>query len=183
MWRGKDAWYMVLGSRTEQENGKLLFYKSEDLREWKLSGGTTMENNPGRMWECPDFFETECGKVLIFSPMGITDGKALYGEQTICMTVDFDEENCEMKLPKEYQYFDYGLDLYAPQSTTDEEGRRVIVAWARMPEPVDGKWSGMFCMPRVVEVKDGHIYFRLHPNLKQKFCKKEQELTEAKSGV
>lgn len=35
------------------------------------------------------------------------------------MTVDFDEENCEMKLPDKYDMLDYGLDLYAPQSTTD----------------------------------------------------------------
>ncbi|MBP3507676.1 MAG: hypothetical protein J6K43_14905 [Lachnospiraceae bacterium] len=53
------------------------------------------------------------------------------------------------------------------------------MAWMRMPEPVDNKWNGMFCMPRIVEVKNGHIYFRLHPNLKNAFCKQIKSVAEA----
>ena len=33
-----------------------------------------------------------------------------------------------MKLYDTYQYLDLGLDLYAPQSTTDKDGNRVIIA-------------------------------------------------------
>ena len=41
------------------------------------------------------------------------------------MQVKFDEKTCQMELPDEYQLMDYGMDLYAPQSTRDEEGRRI----------------------------------------------------------
>ena len=58
-------------------------------------------------------------------------------------------------IPDTYQFLDYGLDLYAPQSTVDETGQRIITAWLRMPEEVDDKWNGMFCMPRIVEEKNG----------------------------
>lgn len=171
VWRGRDAWYMVLGSRTKEEGGELLFYRSDNLSDWSFVNRISKQNKMGWMWECPDYFETEGGKVLIFSPMGLMKDGKQYENQTVCMPVAFEEETCTMNIPDTYQFFDYGLDLYAPQSTVDDAGRRVLVAWARMPEAVDGRWCGMFCMPRVVEVKNGHIYFRLHPNIKQKFRK------------
>lgn len=42
--------------------------------------------------------------------------------------------------------------LYAPQTTLDETGRRVMVAWVRMPAVSPEGWRGMFSSPRVVEV-------------------------------
>lgn len=63
----------------------------------------------------------------------------VYDAQAVCMQVNFDEETCQMQLADEYQFMDYGMDLYAPQSTLDEKGRRILTAWLRMPEPVDGK--------------------------------------------
>ena len=68
-----------------------------------------------------------------------------------------------MEIPDEYTFIDYGLDLYAPQTTVDAEGRRVMEAWLRMPEVTEEGWIGMFCSPRVVERRGSHIYFRMHP--------------------
>ena len=63
-----------------------------------------------------------------------------------------------------YQFIDYGLDLYAPQTNIDKDGNRVMMAWMRMPKPVESTgersaWNGMMCTPRVVEVRNEHIYF------------------------
>lgn len=171
VWRGKDGWYMVLGSRTEDDRGKLLFYRSEDLLKWTFVNDVS-KADMGRMWECPDYFETEGGGVLTLSPMGfLKDGKQKE-EQAVCMQAEFDEKTCGMTISDRWQYIDYGLDLYAAQSTTDAEGRRVMAAWMRMPEVVDGKWIGMYCIPRVVEVKDGHIHFRVHPNVEKAYTRK-----------
>ncbi|MGN1166486.1 MAG: glycoside hydrolase family 32 protein [Lachnospiraceae bacterium] len=179
VWRGKDAWYMLLGSKGEDENGKILIYKSEDLKEWTFVNSASKKMQFGNMWECPDYFETEGEKILVFSPMKfLNDGKN-YADHAVCMKVEFDEDTCKMILPEKYQFLDYGLDLYAPQSTVDEEGRRVIIAWMRMPEAVEGKWNGMFCIPRVVEVKNGHIYFRVHPNVENRFTRQIQDVKEA----
>ena len=49
----------------------------------------------------------------------------------------------------------------------DAEGRRVMIGWMRMPEPVDGEWIGMFCAPRVVKVVDGRVHFSLHPAIRE----------------
>lgn len=179
VWRGKDAWYMVIGSATKEEGGKLLFYRSQDLSQWTYMSQVSKDNKLGWMWECPDYFETKNGKVLVFSPMGLMKDGKLHENQAVCCLVEFDEETCAMKIPDTYQFLDYGLDLYAPQSTVDETGQRIITAWLRMPEAVDDKWNGMFCMPRIVEVKNGHIYFRLHPNLKKAYRKKIESPKEA----
>lgn len=181
VWRGKDAWYMVLGSKTTDNKGKLLFYRSSDLRSWELVNTASKESGFGWMWECPDYFETEGGKVLVISPMGLRKEEGLEENHTICMPVEFEEETCTMVIPDHYQYLDYGLDLYAPQSTRDAEGRRVLVAWLRMPMAVDGEWSGMFCIPRVVEAANGHIYFRVHPNIEKMYSRRIDDAAKADS--
>lgn len=182
VWRGKDAWYMVLGSTSVDNRGKLLFYRSENLTDWRLINSTYKESDLGWMWECPDYFETAGGEVLIFSAMGILKDGKKEKNHVLCMPAKFEEETCTMEISEECQFFDYGLDLYAPQSTVDAQGRRVLVAWLRMPDAVDavdGKWIGMFCIPRVVEVKNNHIYFRVHPNVEKMYTRWILDVKEA----
>lgn len=182
VWRGKNAWYMVLGSKTANSKGKLIFYKSKDLLNWELINTVSVESGLGGMWECPDYFETDGGKILVISPMGILKDEALESNHAICTLVEFEEETCKMDIPDAYQFLDYGLDLYAPQSAQDEVGRRVLIAWMRMPEAVNGEWSGMFCIPRVVEAANGHIYFRVHPNIEKMYTRKISDPKEADSA-
>lgn len=59
VWRGKEKWYMVLGSTQKEEQGVLLFYESMDLQNWKLVNRKVKTPEYGWMWECPDYFETE----------------------------------------------------------------------------------------------------------------------------
>lgn len=63
--------------------------------------------------------------------------------------------------------------MYAPQTNLDAAGRRVMVAWMRMPLPVvhsgEKPWIGMMALPRVIEVEDEQIYFRVHPEVETHF--------------
>ena len=173
VWRGKDAWYMVLGS-TVDKNGRLLFYKSSDLKTWQYLNYCEKDGF-GWMWECPDFFEIDGKGVTIFSPMGFFNDGNGYDSVAVCMLSSFDENTGKMELSEDYQLFDYGIDLYAPQSTTDEDGNRVVIAWARMPEAViteKGEWCGMMCIPRIVDIKNNHVYIRPHTNVKNSFVTK-----------
>ena len=173
VWRGKDAWYMVLGS-TVDKNGRLLFYKSSDLKTWQYLNYCEKDGF-GWMWECPDFFEIDGKGVTIFSPMGFFNDGNGYDSVAICMLSSFDENTGKMELSEDYQLFDYGIDLYAPQSTTDKDGNRVVIAWARMPEAIiteKGEWCGMMCIPRIVDVKNNHVYIRPHTNVKNSFVTK-----------
>lgn len=170
IWRGKDAWYIILGS-TVDNKGRFLIFRSFDLIKWEYANFCE-KDNLGWMWECPDWFEVNGSGVVVFSPIGILDDDKAYDSATVCCLTEFDEAGCSLKMAENYQLFDYGIDLYAPQSTVDRDGNRVIIAWARMPDPVDGKWNGMMCIPRIVEVIDDKIFFHPHPNVKAAFVNK-----------
>ena len=63
---------MILGGRQKSDHGAVLFYRSEDLKNWKFDGELTTEKAFGYMWECPDFFTLEGQEVLSVSPQGLT---------------------------------------------------------------------------------------------------------------
>lgn len=178
VWKDKDSFYMVLGSTYRGETGRALFYKSEDGVNWKFVTQFRSKRF-GRTLECPDIFKINDSYVFVGSPMYIAEEAGGYEHHAICILADFEPETCELSLHGNYQYIDCGLDLYAPQTNVDEEGRRVMIAWMRMPRTVEQTgekpWNGMMCLPRVVEVKDGHIYFRVHPEVDRYF---ERELLE-----
>ena len=68
--------------------------------------------------------------------MRLTPGEKKYPDQAVWALAEFDPKTCELKLPDAHSYVDYGLDLYAPQTTLDAEGRRVMISWMRMPMAV-----------------------------------------------
>lgn len=171
IWRGKDAWYLILGSTVEEKYGEVLFYRSEDLHTWTYINKAWKGTDYGWMWECPDYFHTDGSDVLLVSAMGLLKNSEKEKNQSICFPVTFSEQTCTINIPDVYQYLDYGMDLYAPQTALDEEGRRTMVAWVRMPEATSEGWIGMFSCPRIIENNNGHIYFRMHPNIKNIFTK------------
>lgn len=179
IWRGKDAWYLALGSTVEEQYGEVLFYRSEDLYKWTYMNKAWKGPEYGWMWECPDYFETEGGAVLMVSPMGILKDGEKEKNQAVCFPVEFDESTCGMEIPDHYQFTDYGRDLYAPQTTLDAEGRRVMEAWIRMPETAKDGWIGMFSSPRVVERMGDHIYFRMHPNVRDAYSAEITDVSQA----
>lgn len=174
VWEENGCFYMVLGCTYKKEIGRVVFYRSEDALNWRYAGQLRSKRF-GKILECPDLFKLGREHVFIGSPMYIAEDAGGYQHHAVCMPAEFDTERCELKLPEHYQYVDYGLDLYAPQTTVDKEGRRVMIAWLRMPEVVkeEGKesWIGMMSIPRVIEMEEGHIYFRVHPEVDKYFSR------------
>ena len=168
VWKDGDCFYMVLGSTYRGEMGRALFYKSEDGENWTYVSQFRSERF-GKTLECPDIFKIGDSYVFVGSPMYIAKDAGGYEHHAVCMQADFEPGRCSLSLHGNYQYIDYGLDLYAPQTNVDAAGRRVMIAWLRMPKAVEqeGKepWNGMMCLPRVVELENGHIYFRVHPEV------------------
>ena len=115
----------------------------------------------GRILECPDLFKVGENRVFMGSPMYINEEGNGYEHHAVCALAEFDRQTCGLKLSEKFQYVDYGMDLYAPQTNTDQDGRRVMIAWMRMAEAVEGEdrdpWIGMMCLPRVVEVEQGFV--------------------------
>lgn len=166
VWRGKNGWYLMLGSTVRRE-GRVLLYQSQDLKHWEYRSQAGLDASYGWMWECPNYVGTSGGEVLLVSAMGFCPNGETPDSVVACFPVHFREESCTMEISKRYQLLDYGRDLYAPQTTLDEQGRPVLIAWVRMPKPVEEGWIGMFSAPRLVEVRKGRICFPLHPNVRQ----------------
>lgn len=174
VWKSGNNYYMILGSTLNEEVGRVLFYKSEDAENWTYVS-QYQDENYGKILECPDLFPIGEDYVFIGSPMYIMEDGLEYANHAVCTFAKFTQEDCMLQLPREYRFVDYGLDLYAPQTNLDKEGRRVLIAWMRMPCGVCGKdreeWNGMMCLPRVVECRDGQIRFPVHPAVEDYFDK------------
>ena len=170
VWREGHSYYMVLGSTRAEQEGRLLFYRSADGLSWSYANQYTSPAL-GTTLECPDLMPLGDGYLLLGSPMGVTADGLQYPDQAMYARADFDPATCAFSLREPPAFLDWGLDLYAPQSTLDREGRRVWVGWMRMPKPVsssaDGRkpWNGMMSLPRLVQLRDGQVCFPVHPNV------------------
>ncbi|MDD3027481.1 MAG: glycoside hydrolase family 32 protein [Erysipelotrichaceae bacterium] len=174
VWIGTNGHvYMIIGSKVQSEkgyDGEVLFYESEDGLNFSYKN-RFIDANIGDMWECPDLFALDGQYYLVFSPENI-DQPPKPNSNAVIMPVAFDETTCTMAKMGEYVYLDYGLDFYAPQTFLDESGRRTLLGWERMREPVRGEnWVGMLTMPRVLTQKDGHVYQNVHPNIAGMFTR------------
>ena len=182
VWESRGIYYMVLGSTCQGKMGRAVFYRSKDGIAWEylnqLCGGQF-----GRILECPDVFRMGEEYIFLGSPMYVGEDEPGYDHYAVCARADFDEDTGRLTLLSECRYMDYGLDLYAAQTNLDEAGRRVMLAWMRMPVAVEAedrrRWVGMMCLPRVIELVEGHIYFRVHSNVEDYFS----EETEAGGGL
>ena len=168
VWKDGDSYYMMMGS-SYHDAGRVLFYTSKDGENWTYANQCRPESY-GWTIECPDLFSQNDQWIFIGCPMRLTPGEKKYPDQAVWALAEFDPKTCELKLPDTHSYVDYGLDLYAPQTTLDAEGRRVMISWMRMPMAVTDStdrpaWNGMMSSARVVEEKEGHLYFHMHPQV------------------
>lgn len=125
VWFEDEKWHMVLGARTRDDKGCVLFYTSDDLENWQFSHYDTT-NNLGYMWECPDVFSVDDNKFLSISPQGLkhyeTRFQNVYQSGYFKYDSNLDENN--------FYEWDYGFDFYAPQTFETPDKRRILVGWA-----------------------------------------------------
>lgn len=174
VWKQDGLYYMILGSTFRKKQGKALFYRSRDALHWEYVNQYTSPEFR-TMLECPDLFQLGEEHVLLGSSMGVTPPEIEYANHAMWGLADFDHQTCTLSLKGAMEFVDYGLDLYAPQTTLDSEGRRVLIGWMRMPQaaedPGDGRgpWNGMMSLPRVVELRQGKVCFAPHSNVEKLF--------------
>ena len=122
VWNADGKWNMVLGARTKDDKGCVLFYESHDLESWSYAGSDSAENF-GYMWECPDCFEIDGHRYLSLSPQGMTHTETEH--QNVYSSGYFRYDD---KL-KNFSEWDKGFDFYAPQSFEAPDGRRLLIGW------------------------------------------------------
>lgn len=165
IWRKEDGSYCcIVGNCTEDRDGRILLFSSEDGLEWKYKK-ILAENNGrfGKMWECPDFFELDGKWVLLTSPQDMLPQDMEYhnGNGTLCLIGDFDEETEEFT-EQHNQTIDYGIDFYAPQTILASDGRRIMIGWMQNWDTCNlekaDTWYGQMSLPRELSIRNGRLF-------------------------
>ncbi|SEA43482.1 beta-fructofuranosidase [Pseudobutyrivibrio sp. ACV-2] len=162
--KNNDTYYCFAINRHPDGSGQILVYESKDAISWKFNKVLDRSDNQvGRIWECPDYFELDDKKVLIVSPQE-TEGKGdnifpgfnnffLVGEGKEFL--DFNRQAV--------QPIDLGPDFYAAQTILTPDGRRVMIAWMQNWETVNfgndaHDYYSTMTIPRELKIKEGHVY-------------------------
>ncbi|MCR4901425.1 MAG: GH32 C-terminal domain-containing protein [Butyrivibrio sp.] len=158
-----DTFFCLVGNRGEDGSGELLLYSSTDGLNWKNEGVIDKCNNEyGRMWECPDYFELDGKQILIVSPQEMKgDGNEFHpGNGTVLF---IGQKNTNHIFKREsVQTTDFGMDFYAPQTIKTKDGRRVMIGWMQNWETCNvGNEKrmiyGQMSVPRELTIKDGRV--------------------------
>ncbi|RAI91770.1 beta-fructofuranosidase [Paenibacillus pabuli] len=168
------VYYCVLGSNDTEGGGLILLYRSTNLQQWSYvnilaqSDGTLGDN-----WECPDLFSLGGRDILIMSPQRMPAQMDNYRNlhSTVYMIGTLDESRGVLEY-EQYHPLDYGFDFYAPQTTDDEQGRRIMVAWMETWETdiltqQGHHWAGAMTLPREIVLKGERLFFLPVPELEQ----------------
>ena len=173
VWNHDDHWYMIVGAQSEDLQGKAALLKSVDLKEWHLLGNIAGSNEGqlgdfGYMWECPDLFSLHGKDVLIVSPQGLKPEGMLYNNvyQSGYFVGELNYETGKMSHGR-FVELDRGFEFYAPQTTVDDKGRRLLFAWMGVPEQAEDQhptiahqWVHAMTLPRELVLVDEKLYQR-----------------------
>jgi len=169
LWRDGDLWYLGVASGLRGIGGRVLLYRSKDLRSWQylhaLASGKWTEQeskNPvdsGEMWECPDFFPLGKKHVLLYSTTG-----GVYWESG-----ELDPK--ELVFHSERRgILDHGA-YYAQKTQVDAHKNRILWGWITEKRSDDelraAGWAGCMALPRVLSLSDdGELEMQVAPEVR-----------------
>ena len=166
--------YFVIGVQRKNETGTALVYEEQgEGEQWKNLGELKTElKDFGYMWECPGLVSFGEYDALIFSPQGLEEEEFQYQNifQAGYVAGKFSLDSMEMMHGK-FQELDKGFDFYAPQVFSNCD-RNIMLGWMGMPDKDDEYptgdlgWKFSLTMPRVLELKQGHIFCQPAEELK-----------------
>lgn len=164
LWQNPDGSYdAVIVCRAGDGSGAVLLFHSADGFAWEFV--TVLErcnNEYGKMWECPDFFELDGKYVVMISPMEMqARGEFHCGHNVLCFIGSYDPDRHRFTR-ESVQLVDAGIDFYATQTTLAPDGRRLMTAWLQTwsdvcDKPEGAKWFGQTIFPRELHLKDGRL--------------------------
>lgn len=164
LFKREGIYYALIVSQTQKKTGQLILYQSLDLIRWQFKS-ILLEGTSefGRMWECPDYFESDGKDVLIISPIEMPAQGEKYTNyaSSLYLVGEIDWQIGKFQL-EYYDEIDQGLDFYAPQ-TMLTPGGIVMTAWMHMWERTNVTselghgWSGCLTLPRKLRLVNGHL--------------------------
>ncbi|MBR6337934.1 MAG: glycoside hydrolase family 32 protein [Ruminococcus sp.] len=155
VWEEEGVYKMVLGARTLDDKGCVLYYTSKDLINWEFEEELRTPGS-GHMWECPDEFELGGKRFLSISPQGLKHEK--YFSQNVYSSGYLGIDTGR------YREWDCGFDFYAPQTFDAPDGRKILIGWEGIGDipytnpTVSSGWQHCLTLPRELTQKGGIVY-------------------------
>lgn len=160
-----DQRLMLIGAQRPDGMGQILLSQGEPeafggfggCRQLELRAAHFDTTTLGYMLECPVYFDTRAGGVLMFSPQGLA-AQGRYDFKNVFSVVygvgeRLDDRAAQFCCGAFYE-LDKGFDFYAPQVYQDESGRRILFGWlgnSKSEYPTDKNgWAHMLTCPREV---------------------------------
>lgn len=182
VWREKDCFFMILAAGTRADlrgsgaagsglslrpgNGCALLYMSRDLDSWRYLKELYIPDGFGSQWECPDYFTLGSLTLLSVCPQGLEHEQFRFQNRYSSgyFSVTGETRGGQLIRKDSYTEWDSGFDFYAPQTFLDDDGRRIMIAWAGMPDAeyrnltIDKEgWQGLLTVPREITFSEGKV--------------------------
>ncbi|SDI93598.1 glycoside hydrolase family 32 protein [Alteribacillus bidgolensis] len=171
VWEQDGQYFMVIGAQTKGLKGAVVLFQSENLVDWThagilTGGGEGILKEFGYMFECPDLFYLDGKDILVFSPQGLEPEGMKYQNvyQAGYVTGTFDPSSGTFEHGA-FHELDHGFDFYAPQTTKDKKGRRILFAWMSVPDQneqdhptIKHQWLHNMTIPRELKCIGGKLY-------------------------
>lgn len=179
VWEENGRYHMILGARTLDNKGCVLYYVSDGLENWEYEK-TVFGSDGSYMWECPDEFRLGGHRFLSISPQGIPHEKSMY--QNVYSSGYFCIDD---GTTKKYREWDKGFDFYAPQSFDAPDGRKTLIGWEGIGDiPYTNPttplgWQHCLTLPRELTLREDGVILQTPVRELEKLRRNE---TPIKSG-
>lgn len=169
VWRAGNEWLMVIGAQTKDEQGSILLYRGKSLMHWAFTGELLPEHGFGYMCECPDLASVGGQEILLFCPQGLNpEGDRfhnIYQSGYLVGQLESATGRFASGGRQAFDELDRGFDFYAPQTFTDDRGRRLMFGWMGLPEEentptVANGWTHCLTLPRELRFENGRLLQR-----------------------
>ena len=171
VFRGRDCWWMLVGTQKEDLTGAVALYSSQDLTHWTYER-VLYDHDLDQVCECPDLFSLEGTEILVCCPQTrkpAPDGRGeIVDSYASYIPGAFDEDLGIFQPGGPRQRFDCGFDFYSPQTFLDQNGRRIMTGWmSRMDDEQEAAcptkaYGYIHCLtlPRVLTWEHDTLYQR-----------------------
>jgi beta-fructofuranosidase len=163
IFRCAKGYRMILGAQTESGQGRILVYRSADIKKWEHMGELCFtKRQTAYMIECPNLVFAGGKPVLIFCPQGLDRSLSPYANiypNKILVGRGYDEASNTILSNGAPENLDDGFEFYAAQAMTAPGGRVLLVAWVGLPDtatPTETEnWAHCLSLVRELTLKDG----------------------------
>ena len=171
VWQDGDDYYMVIGAQMKNGRGSVALCSSKDAENWKFEL-VLAKSKEYEMVECPDYFQVDGQGILLYCPQH-RDNESDSSLCSFSAYKEFDfndivsgkiEDSNVQNLDEGRKKMDQGFDFYAPQTFLTEDGRRILIGWAGVPDagydsnPMEEGWQHCLTVPRELTWHNGKIY-------------------------